>query len=198
MTDHACSFSATVPRHFGGASAVPVSALPSPEALGPTIERQLAACRRNGTMLAVLSISLHGLDAVRRCHGEVVEEQVRQAAWARLRSRLRRSDLAMRIGDDEFGTVLLNAGWPAAGIVEARLTGALCKPYGIDALEIVISIRAGAAVFPYAGSSGEGLANAATLARGAAGGRAAPANGHPGRAGDGARAPRRPDACATP
>ncbi len=149
-------------------------------------------------MLAVVSISLHGLDAVRHCHGEVVEEQVRQAAWARLRSRLRRSDLVVRVGDDEFGAVLLSAGRLAAGIVEARLTGALSEPYGIDALEIVISIRTGAAVFPHAGSSGEGLANAAALARQAAGGRAAPANVHPGRVGDGATAAWRPDACTTP
>ena len=198
MTDHACSFSATMPRHLSGASTVPASTLPNPAPLGPAIERQLAACRRNGTMLAVLSVSLHGLDAVRHCHGEAVEEQVRQAAWARLQSRLRGSDLALRVGRDEFGAVLLNAGRLAAGIVEARVAGALCEPYGIGELELVISIRVGAAVFPHAGSGGEALAAAAALARGAAGGRAAPETGHTGRLGDGASAARLPDACATP
>lgn len=198
MSDHACSFSATMPRHWSGASAVPASGLPCPEPLGPAIERQLAACRRNGSMLAVLSISLHGLDAVRHCHGETVEQQLRQAAWARLRSRLRGSDLTLRVGLDEFGAVLLNAGRLAAGIVEARMAGALCEPYGIGELELVISIRVGAAVYPHAGSGGEALADAATSARGAAGGRVRVTNSHPGRLGDSAGSARLPDACTTP
>ena len=203
MTDPTRSFSATkiMPRHTGAASAVPASGMPSPEPLGPAIERQLAACRRNGTMLAVLSMSLHGLDAVRHCHGEAVEEQLRQAAWARLQSRLRGSDRAVRVGQDEFGAVLLNAGRLAAGIVEARLAGALCEPYGIGALEIVISIRAGTAVFPHAGSTGEGLADAAARSRGFADGRTAPVNDqaiHPGQAGDGPSAARLTDTCTTP
>lgn len=147
-------------------------------------------------MLAVLSISLHGLDAVRHCHGEVVEEQVWQAAWARLRSRLRSSDRAVRVGHDEFGAVLLNAGRLAAGIVEARFTGALSDPYVIDELEIVLSIRVGAAVFPHAGSSGEGLAKAAALARGPQA--AAPVTGHPGQLGDVPKASLLPNVCTTP
>lgn len=183
---------------MGGASTVPESRLPNPEPLGPAIERQLAACRRNGTMLAVLSISLHGLDAVRQCHGEAVEEQVRQAAWARLRGRLRGSDRVVRVGPDEFGAVLLNAGRLAAGIVEARVAGALSDAYGIDELEIVISIRVGAAVFPHAGSTGEKLADAAALARRDAGANAVPASGPLSRAGVGANAAPVPDACTTP
>lgn len=167
MTDHACPSNATnaMPRGEDGASAVPESGLPGPEPLGPIIERQLSACRRNGTMLAVLSISLHGLDAVRHCHGAVIEAQVRQAAWARLRSRLRGSDLAVHIGGDAYGAVLLNAGRLAAGLVDSRVAGALCEPYGIDTLGIVISVRSGVAVFPQAGSNGAALAAAAAQAR---------------------------------
>ena len=147
------------------ARAVPATSLPAHAPFGPVVERQLAACRRNGTSLVVLSIGLGGLEAVRQCHGNAVESQLLHAVWNRLRSRLRASDLAVRHGSAEFGAILLNAAGPAAAIVDARLSEALSEPYGIGAREIVISIRTGVAAYPLAGSTGDALVQAAIQAR---------------------------------
>jgi len=132
--------------------------------LGPMIDRQLAACRRNGTSLAVLSIGLGGLEIVKARYGQAMQDLVLQAAWNRLRSRLRASDLAVRTGSDEFGAVLLNAAQPAAAVVDARVTDELSAPYSLDTLVIEVSVRTGVAVYPQAGSTGEALLRCARAA----------------------------------
>lgn len=167
MADHAFPVSAprAVLRSTAKASAVPAAGLPACTPFGLVIDRELAMCRRNGSSLVVLSIGLDDFEAVGRCHGAEVATQVLQALWNRLRNHLRGSDLAVRFGTSEFGALLLNAAWPAAAIVDARLSEAISQPYGIGPLEIVVSARTGAAVYPRAGTSGEALMAAALLAR---------------------------------
>jgi diguanylate cyclase (GGDEF)-like protein len=160
MPDHAFQVSASTvaPRAGAEASAVPVAALPNRALLGPIVDRQLAVCRRNGASLVVLSI---GFESLAQRYGSAVETQVLHAAWNRLKNHLRGSDIAVRVGGHEFGAVLLNAAEPTAVIVDARLSAVLSQPYGIGALEVVLSARMGAAVYPQAGSTGEALAVAA-------------------------------------
>lgn len=164
MPDHAFQLSApNVPlRSSAKASAVPATRLPSRTPLGPIADRELAACRRYGTSLAVLCIGFSGLESVAQSHGEAVEEQLLHAVWSRLRNHLRSSDVPVHVGDREFGAILLRASASTAAIVDARLTDALSRPYGIGALEIVISARIGVAVYPHAGATGEALVGAAT------------------------------------
>lgn len=154
-----------LPKPAAKARAVPATSLPEHAPFGPIVDRQLAACRRNGTTLVVLSIGLAGLEAVRECHGHAVESQLLQAIWNRLVTRLRGSDIAVRAGGAEFGAILLNAGAAIAALVDARLSEELCEPYGIGAREIVISVRTGVAVYPQAGNTGEALVQAAIRAR---------------------------------
>jgi len=162
MPDHAFQLSAPTAmlRPPAEARPAPSTGLPHRAPLGPTVDRQLGACRRNGTSLAVLSISLDSLETVKQRYGHAVQNQVLHAAWNRLRSRLRASDLAVCVGSDEFGAILLDAAGPTAAVVDARVTGVLCEPYRIGALEIGISVRTGVAVYPQAGSTGEALAKA--------------------------------------
>jgi diguanylate cyclase (GGDEF)-like protein len=166
MPDHAFPVSApnAVLRSPTKASVVPAG-LPACAPLGPVIDRELAMCRRNGSSLVVVSIVLDDFESVAQRHGDEVAAQVLQALWNRLRNHLRGSDLAMRVGASEFGAVLLNAAWPAAAIVEARVSDAIMQPYGIGTLEILLAARTGAAVYPRAGSSGEALIAAAVQAR---------------------------------
>ena len=164
MTDHTLPVSAPL-RFSAKASAVPATGLPDGTPFGPVVDRELAACRRSGTPLVVLSIELAGLESVTQRHGQAVEHQVLQAAWNRFRNHLRGSDRAVRVGGAEFGAVLLDASGLAAAIVDARLSSSLSQPYGIGALEIVISARIGAAVYPQTAATGEALVVAATQAR---------------------------------
>jgi diguanylate cyclase (GGDEF)-like protein len=146
------------------------SAMPAPDSLNRAafafiVDRQLAACRRNGSSLVVLSLGLDGFDSIAPWYGQAVADRLLQSVWQRLRSRLRGSDLVVRIGEAEFGAVLLNAGAPAALSVDARIPHALSQPYGFEALEIVIAARTGTAVYPHAGTTGEALVSAAHRAR---------------------------------
>jgi len=148
-------------RSSAKASAVPATSLPDHAPLGPSIDRELAACRRSGTPLAVVAIGIDGIESVGRQHGHDVEHQLLHAVWSRFKNHLRATDLGVRVGGHEFGAVLLNAIGMTAAIVDARLSDVLSQPYGIGALEITLSARTGVAVYPQAGSTGEALAAAA-------------------------------------
>jgi diguanylate cyclase (GGDEF)-like protein len=141
--------------------------LPVPAAFVPVVDRQLAACRRNGTSIVVVSVALEGIEAIAARHGQAIGNQLLQAAWHRFRSRLRGSDVTLHLVGAEFGAVLLNAAASAAVSVGARLPAALAELYSIEALEIGISAKVGLAVYPQGGTSGEALVRAAVRARGA-------------------------------
>jgi len=163
MTDHVIQLNAAqVPlRHSTLADGVSPDGLPPTTPFGPVIDRHLPACRRSGAPLVVLAIVIEGLEAAAQEHGEAVANQLRGAVWSRLKRRLRASDLIVCVGTAEFGAILLNVGAPVAAIVDARLSTALAQTYGIGGLEIALSARIGAAVFPQAGSTGVALAAAA-------------------------------------
>ena len=163
MPDHAFLVSTltVAPRTSLDAGSTPAAGLPKCEPLGPIVDRQLAACRRNGTSLAVVSIGLEGFEAIEPHYRHAVENQVLYAAWNRLKSRLRATDLAVRVGPAEFAAILLDVAQQTTAIVDARLVDALSQPYGIGTLEIVMSARSGSAVYPLGGTTGEALAGAA-------------------------------------
>jgi len=163
MPDHAFQVSTltVAPRTSVEDGSGTTAGLPKCEPLGPIVDRQLAACRRNGTSLAVVVIGVDGFESIEPPYRHAVENQLLYAVWNRLRGHLRATDLPVRIGALEFGAILVDAGAPAAAIVGARLIESISQPYGIGALEIVISARTGTAVFPQAGAGGEALASAA-------------------------------------
>jgi len=159
MPDHAFKVSASTvaPRTTTDAGSEPASGPPKCEPLGPVVDRQLAVCRRNGTSLAVIVISLGGFESIEPQFRLGVESQLLCAAWNRLRGHLRATDLSVRLGATEFGVVLPDSAGPTAAIVDARLIDSLSQPYGIGELEIVVSARAGVAVYPQSGMTGEAL-----------------------------------------
>ena len=162
MPDHAFQLSRpNVAPRTSEAGALPAAGLPKCEAFGPVIDRQLAVCRRSGTSLAVLVVGLDGFESIEPPYRHAIENQLLYAAWNRLRGRLRATDLSVRIGEAEFGVILPDAAGPTAAIVDARLMGSLSQPYGIGALEVVLSARVGVAVYPQSATTGEVLATAA-------------------------------------
>jgi diguanylate cyclase (GGDEF)-like protein len=151
-------------RDSAKADAAPAAELPYRAPLGPVVDRQLATSRRNATPLAVIALSLDGVDSIRERYGPRVENQLLYAAWNRLKSHLRASDLSVRVGDAEFAAILPDAGAETVTMVETRILDALARPYGIDTLAIAVALRAGVAVYPHDGATGEALASAALAA----------------------------------
>ena len=162
MADHVYPINASV-----HAAAEPMPARPAiaQESLVPMVDRQLGACRRSGSCLALLSISVDNIETVRQRHGAAFEDKILHSIWSRLRGRLRASDIAVHADQGDFAAILLDASGMAASVVDARLTAALCEPYCIDELEIGLSVQTGFAVYPQSGETGEELVKAATRAK---------------------------------
>jgi diguanylate cyclase (GGDEF)-like protein/PAS domain S-box-containing protein len=79
------------------------------------LEQHLARVRRYGLQGAIVMVDLDGFKAVNDAHGHGAGDALLASAAARLRERLRTSDLLARLGGDEFAALL-----PAAGREEAE------------------------------------------------------------------------------
>lgn len=71
-----------------------------------SFDRELNRAKRYGHQLAVVILDLHKLKEVNDRYGHLQGDQVLQIAAATLRKTLRASDLAFRIGGDEFAVLL--------------------------------------------------------------------------------------------
>lgn len=125
------------------------------------LDRQLGHCRRYGVRATVLLLTVElpaGEDAP-------LPDETRQAlllaVGARLQGRVRNSDLAVQIGAQRFGLVLMDAGRVEADVVRARLHQVLCGPYGVGEQRLHLQLRIGAAVYREAGMTGRELVDAA-------------------------------------
>ena len=152
-------------RALSMAGSIAGAGMPMTSAFVPVVDRQLAACRRNGTSIVVVSVALEGIETIAMRHGRAIADQLLQSAWHRFRSRLRGSDVTLHLEGAEFGAVLLNAAASAAVSVEARLPAALSELYSVETLEIGIAARVGLAIYPQGGTSGGALVRAAVRAR---------------------------------
>lgn len=152
------------PRDSAKEDALSPAELPNRTPIHPVVERQLANARRSATPLTVVTVALDGVDSIRERYGVRIESRLLQAAWNRLKSHLRATDLSVRTGNAEFGAVLPEAGKVTAALVQTRILDALARPYGIETLAIAVAVRVGIAVYPDDGTTGEALVQAAAAA----------------------------------
>jgi predicted signal transduction protein with EAL and GGDEF domain len=138
---------------------------PEKEPFIPLVERQLAACRRYGARMAVLTLQLDGLAALGERHGRVVQRGVVDAAWQRMRSRVRGVDMLARMAVDTFGVALFGVGDSVLGQIEARLFDELSAPYRLGSLAVEVMAVTGAVVWPTEGSTAESVLRAAEALR---------------------------------
>lgn len=135
----------------------PLPHLPDAGHFAGLIERQLASCRRFGGSLAVLVIA-----PAEPLLPPQLAQRLLHVVGQRLRARVRASDQVVRIGDDRFGVVLLDAGEAQAAVVHARLDRMLRGPYGIDNQLIGFLPRLGHAAFSGGATGGDALVRLAT------------------------------------
>ena len=110
------------------------------------LARQLEFAMRGELRGALLAIDLDGFKAVNDNHGHGVGDQVLRAVAARLRSTLRGSDLAARVGGDEFLVLLPDIDAEAALRLAERIVEVLSQRYGDDLPPVTASV--GIATFP--------------------------------------------------
>ena len=111
------------------------------------VDEELERLRRHEGRLAVLLIDLDGFKSVNDESGHAAGDRVLRRAARAIESACRSSDVAFRVGGDEFAVILPGAGQDEAGEVVERLTAA------VDAVDPRTSASVGTAVWPDDGGS---------------------------------------------
>jgi diguanylate cyclase (GGDEF)-like protein len=134
-----------------------LTGLPNRMLFNEFVNQQLALCRRTGANLAILYIDLDGFKSVNDVHGHATGDKLLRAVATRLRAGIRESDIAARVGGDEFAIALAFSTADGAATVAAKLVADLAATYLIAPLTVKISASIGIAVFPDAASTFETL-----------------------------------------
>jgi diguanylate cyclase (GGDEF)-like protein len=108
--------------------------------------------------IVVLFMDLDGFKPINDDYGHGVGDQFLQGAAARIRDSLRGTDIAARIGGDEF-IVCFNSAQPrtAAKVLCERLIATLSSPMMVDGHELRVSASIGVAFTPAHGSDADSL-----------------------------------------
>jgi diguanylate cyclase (GGDEF)-like protein/PAS domain S-box-containing protein len=127
--------------------------------------RELASCRRTGKMLGVMCIDLDRFKSVNDTLGHDAGDVLLRKVAERIRETARETDIAARIGGDEF--ILIQTGLAHVGDAEGlarRLIGRLSEPYLINDNQITIGASIGVAIHPRDGDQVDMLLKRADLA----------------------------------
>ncbi len=119
------------------------------------LEHFLAIAMRSSRSFAVLAVDLDDFKTVNDQHGHPAGDRVLRAVGDRIAQTIRASDLAARMGGDEFAILLSDADSDSARQLAERLVTALSQPYEDHLPDISASV--GIAVFPKDGTNGVSL-----------------------------------------
>lgn len=119
------------------------------------LQHQLELAERNGSRFAILAIDLDNFKTVNDELGHATGDRVLQGVAQRIQETLRASDIAARIGGDEFSVLLCEADAANALATAQRLVDTLSQPYPGVPFEVSASI--GIAVYPDAGRMASSL-----------------------------------------
>lgn len=128
------------------------------------LARQLAICQRSQSVLAVLYLDLDHFKRINDTHGHAIGDQLLIEASARLRSQLRKADVAARLGGDEFAVVLVDAGVDESASVAGKLGALMAQPYQFGGLQLTAAASIGVACYPQHGEHMASLLEAADQA----------------------------------
>ena len=128
------------------------------------LDQRLTLCQRNETCLSVLYIDLDNFKKVNDEHGHATGDKLLQEVAERFKADIRASDIAARIGGDEFAIVLIDTQASEATQVAAKLINSLSVPYQIGNLIVEISASIGVAGFPESGTTSKALLHRADVA----------------------------------
>jgi len=143
----------------------PLTGLPNRVTLRDRLEQTLAAARRSGTGVAILSVDLDDFKAVNDTLGHSAGDMLLCEGARRMRNVLREMDTVARVGGDEFTIVQAeNNGWDAASSVASRLIDCLTDTIDVDGEKVHCGASIGISLYPDDGKTADELLRNADLA----------------------------------
>jgi diguanylate cyclase (GGDEF)-like protein len=88
-------------------------------------ERELARARRAGQPLSIIMVDIDHFRAINEKHGQRVGDEVLQRLAGVIRSALRKEDMVVRFGGEEFVVLLPEVAGPGAVVVGGRVRNAV-------------------------------------------------------------------------
>jgi diguanylate cyclase (GGDEF)-like protein len=108
------------------------------------LRREFAAARRYDDELSVLLLDVDGLSRVNASEGYRAGDELLVAVGETLLRGLRVSDIAARLGDDDFAVILPRTGRQGAEVVAERLAGSVGAPVVVGVASLDGSATSGA------------------------------------------------------
>ena len=139
----------------------PRTGLLNASGVADTLDRRLAACRRNRQPTTLLCFELPNLPSLRRMHGSEVGMALLARAGERLAALLGADDALGRLGDDRFALIHCGDGGQA---LLAAIAASFDEPVEAGEVAAILEIAAGCATYPRDATDAAALLAAAETA----------------------------------
>jgi len=132
--------------------------------LNEQLDVELKRADMNGSHVGLLFIDLDGFKLINDSLGHATGDQLLKAIAQRIRETVRRSDIPIRFGGDEFFIICPHSKELDCTTIASRLLEILEEPVQIGDEAIVVTCSIGIAMYPEHGSTAEKLLSAADSA----------------------------------
>ncbi len=141
-----------------------LTGLPNRNLLADHLQYAISLVKRTNGNLAVIFIDLDRFKEINDTLGHGVGDAFLVEAGARLKRVLRESDIASRLGGDEFILVLPDTDAQGAAQVVDKVLEAISKPYQVEQYALIVTASIGIAIYPDDGECPEMLSRSADTA----------------------------------
>jgi diguanylate cyclase (GGDEF)-like protein len=135
----------------------PLTGLYNRRIFNESFERELNRAKRYSLPLGLVIMDMHRFKEVNDKHGHPRGDEVLRVAAATLKTALRTSDLAFRIGGDEFALILPQTDAPQALALSRRVETVFADSLKALQLSVSVSLDHGVANFPLDADSSDDL-----------------------------------------
>lgn len=118
----------------------PLTGLANRRRFEQDLERQIERCARHGERAALAVIDLDRFKRVNDMHGHATGDRLLAAVGAALQARRRATDVAARIGGDEFAFILIGVDEHGAATAAAGITAAIAEHARAAGLDVTASV----------------------------------------------------------
>lgn len=126
--------------------------------LAAAVDASLQGASPHGGELAVLFLDLDNFKAINDTYGHAAGDRLLKLVAERLRQSLRATDVAARIGGDEFVVLAKGLSREQATELSQRLTNSISASYDLDdGVRATIGVSVGVALLPEHGADAEAL-----------------------------------------